>query len=433
MQSSPRQTLSGPSGKSLLPSWQAVATVFVISLCFVRSSNAIPPPSPALPVVRNARGLGMVLSFLANETASDFRSDNTGNQITMQTLISNFERDTFKQALWLGSDCQYKLDDVFPAASSLVSVENSRDQDVIEGENARVSSKVNIDTANIGSSGRHVDIAKSIYSEYIDEVNLKQMAKVEFCIRSDLGEIDIVHSDNSTSKGSVVYNKVKVGVFFLMEVGFSSANVSVEEEVETQRTPDTPDVQLISGLIVCDCPADALSQADFCSRGTTYNQNSILNICIYDDSNNVNITSVKDVTMSNREITAQVVSSDGKASSLASITKLNESMAIVSTRIISAFYDLGGSTSLAPITVSGTVVFGFKTAGTRKLAAVGIKGDENMRKLQDDDAAGGNVGSFTLEVELSNVEQTDESTGFYELEYGMTLLMMFAMIPLGVC
>jgi len=259
------------------------------------------------------------------------------------------------------------------------------------------------------------------------------MAKVEFCIRSDLGEIDIVHSDNSTSKGSVVYNKVKVGVFFLMEVGFSSANVSVEEEVETQRTPDTPDVQLISGLIVCDCPADGLSQADFCSRGTTYNQNSILNICIYDDSNNVKITSVKDVTMSNREITAQVVSSDGKASSLASITKLNESMAIVSIRIISAFYDLGGSTSLAPITVSGTVVFGFKTAGTRKLAAVGIKGDENMRKLQDDDAAGGNVGSFTLEVELSNVEQTDESTGFYELEYGMTLLIMFAMIPLGVC
>ena len=199
--------------------------------------------------------------------------------------------------------------------------------------------------------------------------------------------------------------------------------------MESQRTPDG---QLISGLKACECPADALSQPNFCSRGTTYNQNSILNICVFDDSNNAIITSVKDVTMSNREITAQVVSSDGKASPLAGISNLNESMAIVSTRIISAFFDLGGKTSLDPLTVSGTAVIGFKTAGTRKLAAVGTKGDENMRKLQGDDAAGGAEGSFTLEVELSNVEQTDESAVFYALEYGMTWLIMFAMIPLGV-
>lgn len=429
MQSSPRQPLTDLSGKSLFQSWRAVATVVVISLCFVRSSNAIPPRSPALPVVRTARELGTSLSFLANETVSDFTSENTGSQITMQTIISYSERDTFKQAIWLGSDCQYKLEDIFPAASSLVTIENSRDEDIIEGENARVTSKVNIDTANVGTSGRHVDIAKSIYSEFIDEVSLKQMAKVEFCIRSDLGEIDIIHSDNTISKGSVVFNKVKVGVFFLMEVGFSSASVSVEEEVESQRTPDG---QLISGLKACECPADALSQPNFCSRGTTYNQNSILNICVFDDSNNAIITSVKDVTMRNREITAQVVSSDGKASPLAGISNLNESMAIVSTRIISAFFDLGSKTSLDLLTVSGTAVIGFKTAGTRKLAAVGTKGDENMRKLQSDDAAGGAEGSFTLEVELSNVEQTDESAVFYALEYGMTWLIMFAMISLGI-
>jgi len=56
-----------------------------------------------------------------------------------------------------------------------------------------------------------------------------------------------------------------------------------------------------------------------------------------------------------------VIDSDGKPTSLASVSKLNEVMAIVNTRIVSAFFDAGDGASPVTVTGSGIALIGFKT------------------------------------------------------------------------
>ena len=163
-----------------------------------------------------------------------------------------------------------------------------------------------------------------------------------------------------------------------------------------------------------------------------YDQNDILSVCVYDPTENSIITSFKDVTLGNGQISTQVIDSDGKPTSLASVSKLNEGMAMVNTRIISAFFDVSDGASPATVTVSGVAVIGFKTAGTRKLTTVGMKGGKDMRKLQDDnEAAVDGEGTFDVEVLLSDDEQVDlgGSPGFDALEYLSTLVVL-AMIPI---
>ena len=178
-----------------------------------------------------------------------------------------------------------------------------------------------------------------------------------------------------------------------------------------------------------ECPASAVSKEDCFGIPIEYDQNDILSVCVYDPTGNSVITSFKDVTLGNGEISTQVIDSDGKPTSLASVSKLNEEMAVVNTRIISAFFD---EASPATVTVSGVAVIGFKAAGTRKLTTVGMEEGKDMRKLQvDNEAAVEGEGSFDVEVLLSNDEQLDVggSPGFDALEY-LTTLVVLAMIPI---
>jgi len=75
------------------------------------------------------------------------------------------------------------------------------------------------------------------------------------------------------------------------------------------------------------------------------------------------ITSFKDVELGNGQISTQVIDPDGRPTALASVSKLNEEMAIVNTRIISAFFDTSGGAAPDPINVQGTAIIGFKTTG----------------------------------------------------------------------
>lgn len=216
---------------------------------------------------------------------------------------------------------------------------------------------------------------------------------------------------------------------FLLQIGFTSASVSIAEaEESTAEQAGT----ITAELNACDCPAAAASKEDCFATPVEYDQNDILSVCVYDPTENSVITSFKDVTLGNGQISTQVIDSDGKPTSLASVSKLNEGMAMVNTRIISAFFDVSDGASPATVTVSGVAVIGFNTAGTRKLTTVGMKGGKDMRKLQDgNEAAIDGEGTFDVEVLLSDDEQVDVggSPGFDALEYLSTLVVL-AMIPI---
>ena|GEM_PF-6146425 len=215
----------------------------------------------------------------------------------------------------------------------------------------------------------------------------------------------------------------------MLEFGFTSSNVTIEEEEagEAQQA-----AVITSNLEACDCPAnaDSTSECYGTPNAKTYNQNDILSVCVYDPNGNSIITSFKDVELGNGQISTQVIDPDGRPTALASVSKLNEEMAIVNTRIVSAFFDTSDGTPPALVNVKGTAVIGFKTTGTRKLTNVGLKGARNVRKLQDEEAGG--EGTFDVEVLLSDDEQVDGSPGFDVLEYGIVSFVMATMIPIAL-
>ena len=319
--------------------------------------------------------------------------------------------------------------DEYPEDITLVSISNDETLDEVNGKNIKVTSEINIDTTTIAFKGAHATDPdnKSIYSEY--EEGGEIMAKIEFCIRTEYGKVDVTNSDGSIIESSVNFYKVKVTVTFLLQIGFTSASVSIAEAEESKAVEAGA---ITAALNACDCPAAAATKNDCFGIPVEYDQNDILSVRVYDPTENSVITSFKDVTLGNGEISTQVIGSDGKPTSLASVSKLNEGMAMVNTRIISAFFDVGGGASPATVTVSGVAVIGFKTGGTRKLITVGMEGGKDMRKLQDDnEAVVQGEGAFDVEVLLSNDEQmgADGSPGFDALEY-LTTLVVLAMIPI---
>ena len=71
----------------------------------------------------------------------------------------------------------------------------------------------------------------------------------------------------------------------------------------------------------------------------------------------------------------------GKPTTLSSIGRLNEVMAIVNTLMESTSFAVGDGASPATVTLSGVAVIGFKITETRKLITVGMKGGDNIRKV----------------------------------------------------
>ena len=389
--------------------------------------SAVPSTPPSIFPTAAVSKTDFALKFLSNDSTFDFAGTSTEKEIIIKSLISNKAlRDSFEQTILVGIDCKSKLVDEYPEDPTLVTISNNSTLDVIVGKNMQVTSEIDIDTSSIVSKGKHANSTKSIYSEYED--NGVEKAKVEFCIRTDYGKVNITTSEGAI-ESSINFYKVKIVINFVLEFGFTSSNVTIKEEEagEAQQT-----AVITSNLEACDCPANADSSTDCyetdTSNAKTYNQNDILSVCVYDPNRNTIITSFKDVELGNGQISTQVIDPDGRPTALASVGKLNEEMAMVNTRIVSAFFDTSDGTPPALVTVSGTAVIGFKTTGARKLASVGMKGARGMRKLQDEDAVG--EGTFDVEVILSDDEQVDESPGFDVLEYGITSLVMAATIPM---
>jgi len=399
----------------------------VPSVTPTKEPSVVPSTSPSVVPTAAISKTDFALAFLSDDTIIDFNGTSPDKEIVIKTLISDkAPRNSFEQTILVGPDCQSKFVDEYPDDTSLVSISNNNNLDEVEGKIIKVTSAVDIDTAVIASKGRHSTDPdnKSIYSEY--QQDDKEMAKIEFCIRTDYGKVNVTDINGNITESSMNFYKVKVVVTFPLQIGFTSASVSIAEaEESTAEQAGT----ITTELNACDCPAAAASKEDCFATPVEYHQNDILSVCVYDPTENSVITSFKDVTLGNGQISTQVIDSDGKPTSLASVSKLNEGMAMVNTRIISAFFDVSDGASPATVAVSGVAVIGFNTAGTRKLTTVGMKGGKDMRKLQDDNEAG--EGTFDVEVLLSDDEQVDVggSPGFDALEYLSTLVVL-AMIPI---
>ena len=142
--------------------------------------------SPSVAPTAAVSKTDFALKFLSDDTIIDFNGTSSDKEIGIKTLISNkAPRDSFEQTILVGTDCQFKFDDEYPDDTTLVSISNDATLDEVEDKHIKVTSDVDIDTAVIASKGRHATDPdnKSIYSEY--EENGKEMAKIEFCIRTD--------------------------------------------------------------------------------------------------------------------------------------------------------------------------------------------------------------------------------------------------------
>ena len=412
---------------TIIPS---AVTTSTPSLAITKEPSAVPSTSPSFASTIAVSKTDFTLTFLSDDTIIDFNGTSSDKEIILKTLISNkVPRDSFEQTILVGTDCQFKFVDEYRDETTLVSISNDVTYDEVVGKNIKVTSNIDIDTTNIASKGTHVTDPdnKSIYSEY--EEGGENMAKIEFCIRTDFGKVDFTNNDGSINESSVNFYKVKVTVTFLLQIGFTSSSVSIAEAEESKADEVGT---ITTELNACDCPAAAASKEDCFDTPVEYDQNDILSVCVFDSKENSVITSFKDVTLGNGQISTQVIDTDGKPTSLASVGKLNEGMGMVNTRIISAFFDVGDGNSPATVTVSGVAVISFKTAGNRKLTTVGMEGNKSMRKLQEDnETAVEDEGTFDVEVLLSDYEQVDVggSPGFDALEYLSTLVVL-AMIPI---
>jgi len=405
------------------------STTHTPSLVPTKNPSSIPSTSPSFPPTAIASKTEFALTFLGDDTIIDFEGTSPDNEIIIKTLISNkAPRESFDQTILVGTDCQSKLVDEYPEDTTLISIGNDESLDVVEGKNIKVTSEVNIDTATIVSKGTHASDPdnKSISFEY--EEDGEEMAKIEFCIRTDYGKVDVTTSDGSIIESSVNFYTVKVVITFLLQIGFTSVDVSIAE-AEESKVGQAGTITAV--LNACDCPAAAASKEDCFDTPVEYDQNDILSVCVYDPTDNAFVTSFKGVTLSNGQISAQVIDSDGKPTSLASMNILNEGMAMVNTRIVSVFFDDSDGVSPATVTISGSAVIGFSTTGTRKLATVGMRGGKNMRKLQDNsEAAVGGESTFDVEVVLSNSEGVDGSPSPDALGYLTTPLVWLIIVPI---
>ena len=323
------------------------------SLVITKEPSAVPSTSPSVVPTAVASKTDLALTFLSEDTIIDFNRTSPDKEIVIKTLITDkAPRNSFEQTILVGPDCQSKFVDEYPDDTSLVSISNDENLDEAEGKIIKVTSAVDIDTTVIASKGRHSTDPdnKSIYSEY--QQDDKEMAKIEFCIRTDYGKVNVTNINGNITESSMNFYEVKVVVTFPLQIGFTSASVSIAEaEESTAEQAGT----ITTELNACDCPAAAASKEDCFATPVEYDQNDILSVCVYDPTENSVITSFKDVTLGNGQISTQVIDSDGKPTSLASVSKLNEGMAMVNTRIISAFFDVSDGASPATVAVSGVL------------------------------------------------------------------------------
>ena len=304
-----------------------------------------------------------VLFSVRTQTVNDIFNSTEVRQIVRSHLYDISKEyttpSTFKQTVMSGEDCvidqsgESQLDiklvtDIIPGASN--SLMNS------------VETRVDINTATIADN-------QDFYNT-LDDTN-GEMAVISFCIRSDFGSVEYLDSDGQITTGSITFSVLKITTTIDLELGFDTASMSINE-MDAVTAEQSADIVTSIDTRACDQSTHICN--DDSAEPKSYSQNDLLSTCVTDTTGNGAgiITGFKDVFMSQDLIRIRVIDDVGKPSAFASISKLNEGTAVVTSRIVSVFFDSESSV----VMMEGTAIIGFTTG--RRLLLPSIAYDENV-------------------------------------------------------
>jgi len=265
-----------------------------------------------------------------------------------------------------------------------------------------VETKIDINTATIADN-------QDFYNT-IDDTDGK-MAILSFCVRSDFGSIEYIDSGGQTITGSITFLVLKITTMINLEFGFDTSSISIKEMNATTAEQST---DIVTSIDACACDQSTLICDGDSAEPKSYNQNDLLSICVTDTTGNGAgiITGFKDVFMSQDLVKVRVIDGDGKPNTFATMSKLNEGTAVITSRIVSVFFD----SESGVVAMEGTAIIGFAT-GRRKLLP-GVANDEDIfRRMQEfgdnvDLSSSSSTGSFNVNVKLSDEDIiANESSG----------------------
>lgn len=236
-------------------------------------------------------------------------------------------------------------------------------------------------------------------------------AELAFCTRVDLvtgtafGGLDgLTGPLADVLAQSVGYVKVMYALDIDMSSNFE---VSIAAE-ETEALTDEQATTVTYDVNACQCTLDDM----VCLTETPpLNQNSLLNICVYPDQNDIVIRSLESFYLQQGDLAVTFVTGDNvNALTTLAYTPVTRQKVSISTVLISAFF-----LNPTPITAAGMVVLTFgDTDGARQLSAIG-SGARDGRQMQA--AAEDGTGTFDVEAtlvplgeEVKEVQAIDESS-----------------------
>lgn len=253
---------------------------------------------------------------------------------------------------------------------------------------------------------------------YAYQAGSDEIAYLSFCFAANLGSIEVIENGLPITS-SISYVHVKFNITINLSQGFNSVNVDIIEE----GPEDVNEAATVSyDLSACECDA----QKSCLATPPTYNQNSLLNMCISTPSDNtdIQIREIKDMDLSSGLLVLRAIE-EYQSNAVTDVDDSVKTNVLVSTRLVSAFFvDAQTQTTLV---VSGTATIEF-TNGSRKL--VTVRGGDG-RSVQEDEAG---TGSFNLAVTLEPEDEPVEGSAMQD-RFGFlstSMLMAFGMAILGV-
>jgi len=234
-------------------------------------------------------------------------------------------------------------------------------------------------------------------------------AELSFCTRVDLvTDLDFGGLDGLTGPiadvlaRSVGYVKVMYGLDIDMSTNFE---VSIAAE-ETEALTDEQATTVTYDVIACQCTLDD----KVCLTETpALSQNSLLNICVYPEQDDIIIRSLESFALEQGDLAVTFVSGT-TVNALTTVSPVNQKTISISTVLISAFF-----LNPSPVTAAGMVVLTFgDTDGARQLSVIesGARDGRQMQAAPED-----GTGTFDVEAtlvpigeEVKEVQAIDESS-----------------------
>jgi len=266
----------------------------VPTLAPIEATSLTPSAPPSLrPTTPLGNHLGTLSYFITYDWSEIQFDGNTNNSeiVLYYNVSSDKDEDYINVTVMSGDECntdQSAQEDI--KVSYEVLFDNS------QNGITPVKAVIDVDTTKI--------MDNQVFYKESDGPNGKE-ATIAFCIRSDIGEFTFIDENSQSHATSISFSVVKVNVTIQLEIGFESASVSIQEDVVGEATESA---EIITSLDACTCDPETLG----CITTTAYSQSDILSVCVTVPTSAAIVTQFQDVVLSQDEIEAAVVDSDGE-------------------------------------------------------------------------------------------------------------------------